>query len=60
MSFHSLPFNLFHKQIDIMLSTNDIHTLANVVIFYPTQANLVSCAISFYKVVAQVKKLYHD
>jgi hypothetical protein len=43
-----------------MLSANGIHTLANVVIFDPTRANLVSCAISFCKVVAQVKEHYHD
>jgi hypothetical protein len=45
MSFHHLPFNI-HRQVDIMLLVDDIHTLVNIVITDPTQANLVSHVVS--------------
>ncbi len=36
----------FHWWVDIMLSTNDIHTLVDIVIVDPTQVDLVSHATS--------------
>jgi len=48
-----------------MLLVEDIHTLADVVITKPTQANLIACVISFCKVamtmVAHAKEgFYHN
>jgi hypothetical protein len=42
----STTFSSFHRQIDIVLTKNGIHTLVNVVIANPTQADSFpqSCA----------------
>jgi hypothetical protein len=54
-----------HQQVDIVLSTNGIHTLVNMVIDDPTRGDLVSEVVPSRKVImmmtTQAKKgLYHD
>jgi hypothetical protein len=54
-----------HQQVDIVLSTNGIHTLVNMVIDDPTRGDLVSQVVPFRKVImmmtTQAKEgLYHD
>jgi hypothetical protein len=59
----SLSF--YYKWVGIMLSTNDIDTLANMVIANPTWTNFISHIISFHEVVVRVviqakEGLYHN
>jgi hypothetical protein len=44
------PFLQSCWRVDIALSVEDIHTLADVVITKSTQANSISCVISSYEV----------
>jgi hypothetical protein len=48
-SFYSLK-----QQVDIMFTTNGVHTLTNIIIINPTQANLISRVIFFCGVATMI------
>jgi hypothetical protein len=48
-SFYSLK-----QQVDIMFTTNGVHTLANIIIINPTQADFISRVIIFRGVATMI------